>query len=248
MIDMTPLNNNNGYFSPQEVPTQQQFVQVAHFRGLMQQAVPSVFEQFRNPGYQSLTYHANTKQNVAHPVFTSDQLSNIIQEDDAIPSDETPFIEAGIPCATFGGNATYYDTKPLPPVWSYPFDQPQDTVQMMNTFADGSSQQSQALSLALALPGMLTTWMLNQPDVPGQAQATNGPITTINNIGQTSVDHAITFSATPAFYANGKNGAATYSWDFGDGTTAQGISVRHTYMAIGSYSLVLNYAFSFYYC
>ena len=242
-VDLTPANNNNNYFFPQEVPTVQQFAQITHFRALMQQAVPSVFEQFRNLGYQSLTYHSNStnnKQDMPQPVFTADQLSNIIQEDDAIPSDETPFIEAGVPCATFGGNASYYDKKPPPAAWSYPFDQPQDTIQMMNTFADGSSQQSQALSLALALPGMLTTWMLNEPDVLGHAQAINEPIATMNDIGQTQVGHSIAFSATQAISFNGENNASTYSWEFGDGTTAQGINVSHIYKTIGNYVLVLN--------
>ena len=85
----------------------------------------------------------------------------------------------------FVGNTTYYDfnSNPPPPPWSYPNDQPQDTIQLMNVYANGSTQQSQALTLALALPGMLTTWMLNQPSILGSVGWDHRPIAAISDIG-----------------------------------------------------------------
>jgi len=84
----------------------------------------------------------------------------------------------------------------------------------MNTFADGNSQKSYALTLALALPGMLTTWMLNQPDILGQAStdartAGPNPIAAVSDIGQTVVGRSITLDARASFDPNGN--ALTYA-------------------------------------
>ena len=66
------------------------------------------------------------------------QLNNLLLEDDTLGgSDQIPFTLAGLPCATFAGNSTYYDNNP--PQWSYPFDQKEDTIQLMNP--DGSDQK-----------------------------------------------------------------------------------------------------------
>jgi PKD repeat protein len=164
-------------------------------------------------------------------------VKNIQQEDDTLGgSDQIPFTLAGLPCATFVGNSSYYDKNPPP--WSYPFDQPQDTIQLMNTFADGSSLKSYALVMALGLPGMLTTWMLNQPEILGQGSSNHNPIAAISDIGQTIAGHSITFDAKASYDPSGN--ALTYAWDFGDGTKAKGIAITHTYTKTGTYNLKLT--------
>ena len=234
----SPLRNNQ-YYPNQSKLTPQQRQNIMHFDTLMQQAVTPVFQQFQALGYQSLTYYDANNQPTTQPVFTADQQSNIQQTEDNIGgSDENPFTQAGLPCATFVGNSTYYDQNP--PKWSYPFDQPQDTIQLMNTFASGSSQKSEALTLALAIPGMFTTWMLNQSDILGTISATApvsaAPIAAISDIGQTQVNKSLTLSAEPLSTGS----TLTYNWNFGDGTTASGPSVSHTYTAKGSYTLSLT--------
>jgi hypothetical protein len=110
----------------------------------------------------------------------------------------------------------------------------------MNTYADGSSRESQALALALALPGMLTTWMLVQPSILGQTAADANPIAAISDIGQTQVGKAITLDASASFDPGKSSDALSYHWDFGDGSSADGVSVQHTYAAAGSYTLTLT--------
>lgn len=235
-IDMSPLQNNQLY-THQDQLSQQQKDAISHFHSLMQQAVIASFAQFQNMGYQMLSYHNDNQQDVLQPIFTSDQVKNIQQEDDTLGgSDQIPFTLAGLPCATFVGNSSYYDQNPPP--WSYPYDQPQDTIQLMNTFADGSSQKSNALVMALGLPGMLTTWMLNQPEILGQSSAIQGPIAAISDIGQTLADHSITLNAKASYDLSGN--AMTYTWDFGDGTRGKGITVSHKYTRTGVYDLKLT--------
>ncbi|HEV2660078.1 MAG TPA: M28 family peptidase, partial [Ktedonobacteraceae bacterium] len=196
-IYLTPLNNTDLYPEQERLsPTQR--ANIVNFRALMQQAVPAVFREFLAAGYQTLTYHGNHNQDVAQPIFTPDQLSNVTQLDDHLGgSDQIAFTLAGVPSATFAGNSTYYENNP--PAWSYPYDQRQDTIQLMNTFAQGGSRKSNALALALALPGTITAWMLNQPSILGQSaasgQSSELPIAAISDIGQTRVGQKLTLDA-----------------------------------------------------
>ncbi|TME08577.1 MAG: M28 family peptidase [Chloroflexi bacterium] len=233
--DMSPLSNSQLYPN-QDKLTHQQRASITQFRALMQQAVTPVFQQFQAMGYQTLAYHGDNNQDVTQPVFATNQLNNLHLEDDTLGgSDQIPFTLAGLPCATFAGNSTYYDNNPPP--WSYPFDQKEDTIQLMNTFASGSSKKAEALVLALALPGMLTTWMLNQPAILGLATAKN-PIATISDIGQTVVNQNIPLNATASYDLT--NSPLSYAWDFGDGSTAAGINVNHIYTKAGTYTLTLT--------
>ncbi len=235
-IDMSPLQNNQLYAHQNQL-SQQQKDAISHFRSLMQQAIIASFAQFQKMGYQMLSYHNSNQQDVFQPIFTSDQMKYIQLEDDTLGgSDQIPFTLAGLPCATFVGNTSYYDQNPPP--WSYPFDQPQDTIQLMNTFADGSSLKSYALVMALGLPGMLTTWMLNQPEILGQSSSNQSPIAAISDIGQTIVGQSISLDARASFDPAGN--ALTYAWDFGDGAQANGINVTHTYTSTGTYVLKLT--------
>jgi hypothetical protein len=238
-IDMSPLQNNFFYPHQNKLSTQQR-TNITQFRSLMQQAIPAVFQQFQTMGYKTLTYRDSNGQPVSQPVFSSGQISNMKPEDDTLGgSDQIPFTLAGIPCATFAGNSTYYDQNPPP--WSYPFDQPQDTIQLMNTFASGSSQKAPALVLGLALPGMLTTWMLHQPQVLGEVSTTSttvqsAPLAAIGDIGQTQMGKNLTFSAQ----VKGDSSAYSYAWNFGDGSTGSGPTVSHTYTTTGTYTLALT--------
>jgi PKD repeat protein len=85
---------------------------------------------------------------------------------------------------------------------------------------------------------MLTTWMLNQPAILGQATADGKPIATISDIGQTLVKQSITLDANASYDPNGNT--LRYAWNFGDGSTATGITVNHTYKAVGAYTLTLS--------
>jgi Peptidase family M28/PKD domain len=235
-IDMSPLQNNQLY-AHQDQLSQQQKENISHFRALMQQAIIASFAQFQKMGYQMLSYHNSNQEDVFQPIFTSDQMKYIQQEDDTLGgSDQIPFTLAGLPCATFVGNSSYYDQNPPP--WSYPYDQPQDTIQLMNTFADGSSLKSYALVMALGLPGMLTTWMLNQPEILGQSSSNHNPIAAISDVGKTIAGHSFTLDARASYDFAGN--ALTYAWDFGDGTQANGIAVTHTYTRTGIYDLKLT--------
>lgn len=237
-VDMSPLVNSQLYPHQEQLP-QEQKDKITRFRALLQQAIPDVFQQFQAMGYQVLTYHGSNNQDVSQPIFTTDQQKNVQLEDDTLGgSDQIPFTLAGIPCATFVGNSSYYDSNPPP--WSYPYDQRADTIQLMNTFANGSTQKAPALTLSLGLPGMFTTWMLNQPDILGQAPATSGPIAAISDVGQTLVGQSVTLNAINSYVPGNPAAPFSYAWDFGDGSTATGVTVNHTYKAPGSYPLTLH--------
>lgn len=235
-----PLQNSQVYPAQDRLSSTQRNA-LTTFNSLLVQAVPAVFAQFRALGYTSLTYRDAANQPVAQDIFTPEQAAQVQQvEDDLAASDEFPFSTAGLPSATFAGNVSYYPEYggDHPPAWSYPFDQPDDTIQLMNTYASGSSQKAPALTFALALPAMLTTWMLGQADVLGQAPADTLPIGAISDVGQALVGKSLALDATTSFDV--QNAPLTYAWSFGDGTTASGAFVSHTYQAAGVYALRLS--------
>lgn len=238
-IDVSPLQSNELY-GHQEALSSEQRQHIQRFRDLLGQALPAVFQQFQAMGYKGLTYHDDS-QEVAQPIFTPEQLRFIKIEDDTLgSSDQVPFTLAGLPCATIVGNATYYDKNP--PEWSYPYDQREDTIQLMNTFAQGGSKKSNALTLALALPGMITTWMLHQPDISGEVNKSTllpGPVADIADIGKIITQQPIGLSAQ-GYDPTGKSEPIQYAWDFGDGARAMGNSVSHTYTHAGAYTLTLS--------
>ncbi|HEV2582050.1 MAG TPA: M28 family peptidase, partial [Ktedonobacteraceae bacterium] len=237
-IDVTPLQDNAAY--PGRIhltPTQR--ANVIRFRALWQQAIPAVFAQFQAVGYQSLDYYDSNNQNLSQPIFTPGQQNNMhIQDDPSSNSDQVPFIYAGLPVVTVTGDQTYYD--PNPPVWAYPYDLPEDTLSLMNTYTSGTTRPSPALALALTLPAMLTTWMLNQPDMLGQASADGNPIAAISDIGQSVAGQTIALDAKASYDPTNPGSTLTYAWNFGDGVTVTGVSVNHTYLRPGSYMLSLT--------
>ena len=238
-IDVTPLQDNAAYPGRIHLTTMQR-QQVIHWRTLWQQAIPAVFAQFQAVGYSSLYYYDSHNQNVSQPIFTSSQEGNVhIQDDPSSNSDQVPFIYAGLPVVTVTGDQSYYD--PNPPPWAYPYDLPIDTLSMMNTYTGDTTRTSSALELALALPAMLTSWMLNQPAFGGSVPSDGNPIAAISDIGQTIVGQSLSLNAGASFDpSSGSNSDLSYAWNFGDGATASGISVNHTYSRTGSYILSLT--------
>jgi len=209
------------------------------FAALLRQATAGSFQAFRQLGDQELTYRGAGGQLVWQPIFTPDQLGELpIASDTLGSSDQVPFTLAGIPDVTIAGNYSYY-TGAAAPAASYPYDQPQDTIGLMNTFADGGAGQSQALSLALAVPGMLTAWMLAQPGVLGLARPGGRPIAAIGSIGPVRPGRGVTLRAT-AFDPGRPRARLGYSWEFGDGAAAAGPAVRHVYASAGHYTLQLT--------
>ena len=65
------------------------------------------------------------------------------------------------------------------------------------------------------------------------------PVVAISDIGQTVVNKNLAVNAQPLPSSN-TSSAWTYSWNFGDGTTASGISAHHTYATTGTYTLSLT--------
>jgi Peptidase family M28/PKD domain len=233
---LSPLAGNNVY--PRYSLTARQLAALRQFRTLVKQAVPASFGRFRAMGDQMLTYHESSGSDVWRPVFTPAQHDQVRVLGDTLgSSDQVPFTQAGVRSATFVGNATYYRRHPQP--GSYPYDQPQDTIALMNVFADGGSAASHALQLALGLPGLLTTWLLSRPAVLGSAAPDGRPVAAIGDCGVILPGRRTAFTADASFLPDRPGARLTYAWDFGDGHLATGRIVHHTYLAPGDYTLRL---------
>jgi hypothetical protein len=239
-IDEAPLHSNDLYPAQGQISAAQRTA-IQQFRADLSQAVPAAFGQFRALGYTTLAYHAGSGQDAPQPIFTPDQQGNVIQQDDTLGgSDEIAFTLAGLPCVTFSANYTYYFRSAPQPAWSYPYDQPQDTIQLMNVFASGRTAKAPSLALALALPGMLTVWLLHQSDVLGDVAGDGNPLAAIADIGPTVPGQSVALDASGSFDPVAPNAPLTYTWDFGDGSQASGATTSHTYATAATYTLALT--------
>jgi plastocyanin len=261
-VMISPLQNNSEYNFADNLSSQQ-IQRIQRFRDLMNQAPPAVFAEIQAMGIRGLSYHDANGQDMMQAVFTADQVSNVQVADDTFGhSDQVPFTLAGVPNATFEGTDDYYDS--YPPAGAYPYDQQTDTIQLMNTYADGSSQKSNALALALMLPGMLTSWMLIQSDILGETAYDNAPLACLNDLGSAQTGQSIAFAANLSFQPdyvtssqdstgdqnNVKNASTehpgvsadqlSYTWDFGDQSNATGENVSHTFTTAGQYTVTLT--------
>jgi hypothetical protein len=240
-VDAAPTTSNESYPAQSALPAAQREA-IQRFRDQLAPAVFAAFGDLRAHGYTSLDYRGASGQAVTQPVFTTDQLGNVVVQDDTLGnSDEIAFTLAGTPCVTFTGNYTYYFRRDPQPAWSYPYDQPQDTLALMNVYASGRAEKSPALALALALPAMLTAELLRQPGILGEAAADGNPLAALADIGLTVVGRPVALDASASFDpAHGGSGGLTYAWDFGDGAQASGATTSHTYTAPGTYTLSLT--------
>jgi Peptidase family M28/PKD domain len=233
---VSPLTGNNVY--RHYSLSASQLTALRQFMSLVRRSVPAAFARYRAMGDQMLTYHGPRGTDVWQPVFTKAQLGNVrVRSDTLGSSDQVPFTQAGVRSATFVGNATYYQRRP--PAASYPYDQPQDTIALMNAFADGGQAASHALQLALGLPGLLTTWLLSQPGVLGETRQDGRPVAAIGDTGVVLTGRSAAFTADASFLPGRPGARLHYVWDFGDGHLAAGRTVHHAYLAPGAYTLRL---------
>ena len=112
-----------------------------------------------------------------------------------------------------------------------------DTLEHLNVFAsgaphglDGEASPTEELLRALELPAQYTSLLVSGNDYLGavpQPKSTHAYFESdpVNPTGTKTV----TFDASFARDWNGKTGGLKYFWDFGDGTTATGKTVTHTY-------------------
>jgi hypothetical protein len=111
----------------------------------------------------------------------------------------------------------------------------------MNIFASDSSAASSALKLALALPGMLSTWTLAQPGVLGFVSADGKPLAAISDVGTTAPGQPVSLDARASYDPARPGATLSYRWNFGDGAAqAQGATIQHTWATAGDYTLTLT--------
>jgi hypothetical protein len=240
-VDAAPVTSNGAYPAQSALPAAQRDA-IQRFRAQLSPAVSAAFNDLRAGGYTSLDYRGADSKAVTQPIFSSDQLGNVVVQDDSLAnSDEIAFTMAGIPCATLTGNYTYYFRHEQQPAWSYPYDQPEDTLALMNVYASGHVSKAPALALALALPAMLTVELLRQPETLGDITTDRNPLVALASVGPTLVGKSIALDASGSLDpARGGGGDLTYAWDFGDGGKADGAATSHTYTAPGTYTATLT--------
>lgn len=182
-------------------------------------AVTSAFSAL-HAAYPTIAYRGGNA-----PAFGAGDRSSVVRGPNPALccSDEAPFEALGLPTVTLSGDYHYYEQGS--PSWAYPFDQPQDTPTALACDTGGSSRPGSALAAALNLELQVSI-----PLVDGYAPAGRGTgvavASDVPGAGLPMHIHAV--------------GGSNVRWAFGDGATARGNSVEHTYRSAGTYRLSME--------
>jgi hypothetical protein len=170
--------------------------------------------------YSPLAYRDGTRDAFSPADSGKVQITSILDAG----SDNQPFEADGLPTATFAGEYAFYTQSP--PDWAYPFDQPSDTFTNLACDSGGSPTPSNALAAALDLELSMSLSLVNAyaPSASGQAGLT--AFSTQPRLGKKT-----TFTAV---------GTGHFSWGFGDGKSASGQTVTHTFKKAGTYRVTLT--------
>jgi hypothetical protein len=114
-----------------------------------------------------------------------------------------------------------------------------DSVEHLNMWASGAphgvddeSQPTEELIRALELPATYTSLLVTNSKYLGAVDAPKGNVAYFETTPVNPTDtKTVSFDASFARNADGTTDGLTYYWDFGDGTSATGKTVSHTYTA-----------------
>ena len=111
-----------------------------------------------------------------------------------------------------------------------------DTIEHLNYFAGGAphglqpTQPTEELKRALELPAQWTSMLLAGDDYLGATSHPSGPVAYFETTpAKPDSTLTVTFDAGFSRDRNGGANGLKYFWDFGDGTTATGKTVTHTF-------------------
>ncbi len=111
-----------------------------------------------------------------------------------------------------------------------------DTIEHLNYFTGGAphglqpDQPTEELKQALELPAQWTSMLLAGDDYLGATSHPSGPVAYFETTpAKPDSTLTVTFDAGFSRNSNGSNSGLKYFWDFGDGTTATGQRVTHTF-------------------
>jgi hypothetical protein len=179
----------------------------------LESALAGAFTRLQ-PVYSPLSYSGEK-----HAVFTgADRRLILTGPSGECCSDNDPFQLHGVVNVTFSGEYEFYTAGP--PAWSYPFDQPWDTLTALACDTGGAPAPSTALAAALDLPMTASVLLVQRyaPSASGRGLAAFS--------APAWARHPTRFTAI---------GAANARWEYGDGTSATGHSPAHTYKRAGTY-------------
>jgi hypothetical protein len=240
-INASPLTKNDIY--PDFKPIAANMTAIKQFRADLADSVSLAFARlgerhgFKVPLENPLEGGATT------PAYQPGDVAKYspVQDDTLGRTDQVPFVEKGIPgfgvLGAYDSNdkeSPYPNRVPLkPPINQYAgYDTPRDNIQHLNLMTSGTtggSGGSAELKAALELPATWTTYLVTRKAYGGVAVRPRGPVAYFETtpVQPTKTDATITFDATGSVDTASRG--LSYYWDFGDGTTARGAAVKHTY-------------------
>jgi hypothetical protein len=226
---------------------------IEHFRQALTDSVQQAFTTLGAKHHNQITLENPLENGAKVPAYTAGDLKTYStpQDDTLGRTDQVPFVAQGIPGygvlgafdSTDTENPFPQQTPVKPPIFQYAgYDTPRDTIQHLNLLASGQpmgpatndsavpESGTEELRAALELPATWSDYLVSRDEYAGADPRPNGPLAYFETdpVKPAKDQLKIGFDAsfTRPLDAVGK---LTYAWDFGDGTSATGEKVSHTY-------------------
>ena len=260
-VNASPLKDysvytKNGKPGPRPAAFQQNLAAIKHFRAALAASVQKAFVVLGDKYHHKIPLENPIENGATVPAY---QLSDIpkytpVQDDTLGRTDQVPFVQLGIPgygiVGAFDSDATdnplEQPNTPLTPLGAdgipqiAGYDTPRDNMMHFNLMTSGTTGgqfgQTGSIELrrALELPMTWTLYLIARPEYAGGVSAPAKPVAYFEALPTApKPGQAVRFNGAITA-ANGHTGLH-YAWSFGDGTTATGTVVKHTYKKAGWY-------------
>ena len=260
-VNASPLKDysvytSNGASGPRPPQFQANLAAIQHFRSALAASVAKAFAVLGAKYHFSVPLENPIENGATVPAYLPGDIAKFtpVQDDTLGRTDQVPFVQLGIPgygiVGAFDSDATdnplEQPNTPLTPLGAdgipqiAGYDTPRDNMTHFNLMTSGTTGgtlgQSGSIELrrALELPMTWTLYLLARPEYVGGSAAPTGPVAYFEALPTAPAPGtAITFNGADTA-ANGARGLR-YAWNFGDGHTASGAVVKHSYAGPGWY-------------
>lgn len=169
----------------------------------------------------------------------SGAVSNSVLENFSVKVNRQPVASAGDDLISYPGENITFDA-------SDSYDEDGNIIEYKWDMGDGTHLSGKTVTYSYKAPGVFNVRLTVTDDAESPCNTGTdevkvvvnaAPVAVTNQPVMSATGEKIDFTAAKSYDPDGE--IIRYSWDFGDGNSAQGINVSHTYNSPGSYEVML---------
>ena len=258
-VNASPLKDYSVYTKsgkpgPRPAAFQNNLAAITHFRAALAASVREAFTVLGAKYHHSIPLENPIEGGKVIPAYELSDIAKYtpVQDDTLGRTDQVPFVQLGIPgygiVGAFDSDSTdnplEQPNTPLTPLGAdgvpqlAGYDTPRDNMTHFNLMTSGTTggvagiDGSIELRRALELPMTWTLYLIARPEYVGATLAPTKPVAYFEALPTAAKPGAPVSFNGAITAANGHSGLR-YAWSFGDGSTASGAVVKHSFAKPG---------------